>query len=267
MKVKSFVNLDRIAWVAHTCGKLWIRQVHSVWGVFAWLLTGSVCAWVASAMIALLGSTDRSLCRALICEMSHQQIPRWQVYKRRYLGAVVIEAEAHLPDDWTVSSPLNTAKGEWRKLAVACWMVDLSMFDKRPVDTDVQSPALYCAGWPLPAFGCTYDWMSAAFNIDRGRPVTGVSGGVWIGIRERGSLEPRIIPFTPQWKGLTVNTLVFALIASMLTAIARGCIATHRMREGCCPMCGYCVYPSDSMVCPECGLPCREWQLAKDHDS
>lgn len=57
-------------------------------------------------------------------------------------------------------------------------------------------------------------------------------------------------PIMPFPVGVVANTLLYALLLSMLISAPRRVIRSRRRRQGCCECCGY---PRAGMQCPECG--------------
>jgi hypothetical protein len=101
----------------------------------------------------------------------------------------------------------------------------------------------YC-GWP---------WRCAWCQIHQdiyGDPDT-VKGG--FKVRARGSSPAPVIPYRPIWRGMALDTMLWAA-AAMLTARCVGSVKrTRRRLAGLCTSCGYDLERVTGGVCPECG--------------
>ncbi|MEQ8770179.1 MAG: hypothetical protein RIB60_06690 [Phycisphaerales bacterium] len=112
------------------------------------------------------------------------------------------------------------------------------------------------AGWPLLALhaeiaGPTYD---DTFQ-ERAR------GGVLVPIPwtsrpstyTRAVMRPQyiLVPLTPIWSGLVINTLFYAAVLFVLIHTGRLMRSGWRAGRGGCPSCGYSLAGVDT--CPECG--------------
>ena len=101
-------------------------------------------------------------------------------------------------------------------------------------------------GWPLLAFRCS--WTSAS-----DRPLSPVKTGFDL-TPFPATGDPRALPYRPIPLGLTLNTLFYAALWSLLL-FAPGSIRRHlRRRRNLCPRCAYSLLnlPPNS-PCPECG--------------
>jgi hypothetical protein len=92
----------------------------------------------------------------------------------------------------------------------------------------------WAAGWPLPCL-----WSSATSND--------VLAGIDV-----GRTDGRVLPTRPLWAGLIVNTLVYALLVSVIV-LAIPIRRRLRTRRGRCPRCAYELAGDLAACCPECG--------------
>lgn len=107
------------------------------------------------------------------------------------------------------------------------------------------------------AFGCPMQCMWCSIRSTRGwnRTYSGsVEGGILLSGRPSAVMRNfRVLPLRPIWRGLLVNSLLFAclwFIALLGPPTIRRAI---RRRRGCCPLCGYDLRAIASDRCPECG--------------
>lgn len=104
-------------------------------------------------------------------------------------------------------------------------------------------------GWPWPALWCALD----AAGIDGGTTTHPVSGGFRISRISVGSARYRALPLIPAWRGLALDTLVFALCIALLAVSARYVRSHWRRVRGWCPRCAYDLKRDLRGGCPECG--------------
>jgi hypothetical protein len=78
-------------------------------------------------------------------------------------------------------------------------------------------------------------------------------------VTPRGSLtlstETRL-PYLPIWKGIAINTAIYALAWHTLLFSSRAFVRRRRRRAGRCARCGYDLVGVPRPLCPECGTPC-----------
>jgi len=114
------------------------------------------------------------------------------------------------------------------------------------------------AGWPWRAFwAASVDYLnpdpSPAYASSRD-----CYGGVAVMVpimegEYRGDLTPMLIPLTPIWSGLILDTLLYGAVWYFLLWIARRSLRLWRRRRGRCPFCGYRMTMLPGDRCPECG--------------
>ena len=73
--------------------------------------------------------------------------------------------------------------------------------------------------------------------------------------RHSTHIGERVIPCTPIWEGIGLNTLFYAVVLFAVLTIARLPRTISRARRGLCPACAYPI--GTSPVCTECGKGLR----------
>lgn len=111
-----------------------------------------------------------------------------------------------------------------------------------------------CSGWPV------YSMRGECINV-----APAVSRGVqWRAVHAcllkspvtfRTYWSPSMIPLTPIWKGLVVNSVLYAAFLWLLLAGPSAVRQRWRQRQGLCRRCGYDLHGAAHTKCPECGLP------------
>lgn len=104
------------------------------------------------------------------------------------------------------------------------------------------------SGWPALAFQGER-WARADNNWSNPRLFTAIDANAVLGI----GCDARLLPLSPIWQGLVVNTLFYALMVGLL---AYGPFAFRRFirsLRGLCPVCSYDLRGNLSDGCPECG--------------
>lgn len=116
------------------------------------------------------------------------------------------------------------------------------------------------AGFPLPALQCfnpaevyiAVDRMTVQTNRSAGAPR--IKYGIELPRHTTGQSTWRALPLQPMWRGLIINTLVFAALWALLLFAGRGLIIARRAQRGWCIRCAYDLRGSESERCPECGF-------------
>ena len=96
-------------------------------------------------------------------------------------------------------------------------------------------------GWPLPA---AY-WRHDADGTPTGGAQLRLPGD------DPWGKGDRFLPTLPIWRGLILNTVLYAGAWWLLFAVPRHLRRVGRRRRGVCPTCGYAI--ADLPRCPECG--------------
>ena len=109
-------------------------------------------------------------------------------------------------------------------------------------------------GWPLPAFWFAWDKSPASATTIGGFDPSFLNPPPKPGI---GSTR-RAIPYLPIASGLTVNTLVFSALWSVVLLGVPLRRARHRRARSLCPRCGYDLTGQPETMCPECGISSPE---------
>lgn len=110
---------------------------------------------------------------------------------------------------------------------------------------DAKLFSVYACGWPVP---CLYNVSGVRFPPPRSDGSL-ISAGA-IRVAKRRNLGG-LIPYFILWKGLAVNTVVYASVVLAIWHAKIVCVRALRARRGCCRYCGYELGPM--MICPECG--------------
>lgn len=69
----------------------------------------------------------------------------------------------------------------------------------------------------------------------------------------RGGRGRVFLPLRPIWRGVLVDTALFAAVWGLVLAAPGRLRAALRRRRGCCPGCGYALDGRIEEGCPECG--------------
>jgi hypothetical protein len=66
----------------------------------------------------------------------------------------------------------------------------------------------------------------------------------------------RLLPYTPIWPGFAINTVFYAVVLWMLSAVPIALRKRRRIKRGWCPKCAYDLRgrAPGSKACPECGI-------------
>jgi hypothetical protein len=105
--------------------------------------------------------------------------------------------------------------------------------------------SVYACGWPLP---CLYNVGGVRFPPPRSDGSSISAGAIRVG---RRYALGGYIPYFVLWKGLTVNTVVYASVVLAIWHAKIACVRAIRVRRGRCRYCGYELGPI--IICPECG--------------
>lgn len=104
------------------------------------------------------------------------------------------------------------------------------------------------AGWPLHAFYGSRDPNQPSIQPTLWKPPTAITPAP-----SRTITLVREFPLTPIWRGIAVNSSLFAGAFLILAIALKHLRRALRLRSGLCP---HCKYPAGrSPVCTECGQP------------
>jgi len=123
-----------------------------------------------------------------------------------------------------------------------------------PADGDgafVQEAQWIGAGWPVVCLTTHRLFDLNNLSIDP----SAWHGGIEM-VRER-PLQPLtavVIPYTPYWPGLAINSAVYAAAILLLTSAFHVARRVRRVRANRCASCGYDLRGLTSRACPECGV-------------
>jgi len=114
-------------------------------------------------------------------------------------------------------------------------------------------PLEWRLGWPCACLAYSvdgvYGWAPSGYFATKALEVVG-GHQVDFGFRAT-PLDARVIPFTPIWSGLLINTLIYGVLVAFLWSGAREGRRWNRRRRGRCTDCGHLL---DALTtCPECG--------------
>ena len=109
-------------------------------------------------------------------------------------------------------------------------------------------------GWPLYCLRWSRDYRNIKGGFQIGHPSMFQHSYKTRNSSSHASFQTyTVVPFLPIWKGLVLNTLLYAAILWLLIL---GQWTLHRMlrrKRGCCIKCGYDLRGDTSQGCPECG--------------
>lgn len=163
---------------------------------------------------------------------------------------------------WSWRHQLLSEQPFMRVVSTGIGVRAIDEFDSRPVDwtkvpayvTPIGEGVLLkrtLFGWPE----YSLQWHEVKDSRDR---KADVAMGRWIDLPGKGPVHndsgfQRRLPLEPVWRGLALNTVVYAAVAVMVARMVRyGCGAARR-RRGRCPSCAYDVRGDWASGCPECG--------------
>ncbi len=98
----------------------------------------------------------------------------------------------------------------------------------------------YATGWPFRSFCC--------FNL-YGTDRSVARGGLLV---RRGKVQEALMPFTPLWGGLAMNSAMIVVASHFIRTSWRAVWAVQNRRQQCCETCGYSREGNEER-CPECG--------------
>ncbi len=127
-------------------------------------------------------------------------------------------------------------------------------------DTTTVRPTVFyddARGWPLAALWCRWD-----AGLVPGGPEDGklLHGGIELEPVKpqrqgtRNADDQRALPLRPIWRGLAVDSLLYALIWFILVGGVGFVRREIRRVQGRCIKCGYDLRGAEHEVCPECGI-------------
>ncbi len=99
-------------------------------------------------------------------------------------------------------------------------------------------------GWPMRALG---------YSRQDTQPQTRWRATNAVLVRRFDRTEQRYLPLLPLWRGLAMNTLLYAAVWLGLLLMPRIARRWWRVRHGCCRVCGYDLRGGFATGCPECG--------------
>ena len=102
-------------------------------------------------------------------------------------------------------------------------------------------------GWPFRAAHMRTDVLGSQQVI----------GGWETNLPKWQQILPRVIPYTPLWRGIIINTLFYAAVLWVMWMMYIAIRNARRRRRNLCPDCKYDLRGAKHDRCPECGVPCR----------
>ncbi len=106
-------------------------------------------------------------------------------------------------------------------------------------------------GWPRLSFWCAFETQDGSPR----RPVVAIAGGLPFSPLNNGisSSDFRCIPLRPIWRGVALNSLIYAGLWTAPVCIVPMARIGVRRRRGLCPRCAYDLRGDFASGCPECG--------------
>jgi hypothetical protein len=224
--------------------RLWRLALRRVVAIIALGLgTTVVIAFVLGSTVRLKGGATK-VTRDLNPET--ERFGKIVLFFRRRQGAVLYQStvfsepvSAH--DQPYIGDPLAFTP-EWARNRLMPWLLGL-----RPWPESMETSCIVAAGWPKPAL---YSWFENHRYPESGR--FDIKGGLSVA-RWSERFDTRVIPLTPIWSGLAINTAVYASIWTALLYGPRAARRVGRGRRGLCTSCGYDLLGESEHGCPECG--------------
>jgi len=153
------------------------------------------------------------------------------------------------PDDLFRREGTETKQG----LGLFVDSLDMTLGMDKPETANVY---VVCAGWPLACTSATY-WEVVASSTSRPTPrwEIGIPAPAMLHPSTAyGMFVPRVIPLSPRWPGLLLDTAFYAAILWTAFVGRSALVRTLRRRAGRCAVCGYDLRGLQPGVkCPECG--------------
>lgn len=192
---------------------------------------------------------------------AHQSVRRprrWRLLKVLAIGSVAINVVLPWCGALVGIPPVAARRAGWEvpfgELTKLTWGAGSSVWNP-PITTKY----VVARGWPFPAIACRVEHLkdSAVGELN-----PDVYGAIRIGKPRDGShgpplqsvrIAPILLPYTPIWPGIVLNTLVLAvtvLIPDRVRAFLRRFAKIDATK---CESCGYSLIGLPSPVCPECG--------------
>jgi hypothetical protein len=119
-------------------------------------------------------------------------------------------------------------------------------------DSYVEMNMVIASGWPFLALW----YHQTVWSTDSPTLQTHFQahGGIQLKWRYAGFIHrPCVLPLRPIWFGFIVNTVLYALILSLLYCVLFVLRRRIHLKRGRCPKCGYDLRHALSGGCPECG--------------
>lgn len=137
--------------------------------------------------------------------------------------------------------PLSSKHASWG--ALKHLRADVNHVGSRGIDD--------ACGWPFLSFWCTIETQDGSLN----RPAVAIRGGLALS-PVGGSVSAsdfRCIPLRPIWRGVALNSLIYAGLWTAPVCIVPMARIGLRRRRGLCPRCAYDLRSDFASGCPECG--------------
>lgn len=211
--------------------------------VFTRLLICLVVGLIASVGVAWIGAATSdysdNLDSAKIYRTA-QSAPCWIYRKVELMYGIVVVSHGNINNSYQDSKSVKIQGGPaWSRVSLE------PDFNSGVAATPYLEEA---SGWPLV---CMVS-VSSAYWPNHSDVVHGVVSGVPLGKNRQGTYgRPMLLPIKPIWRGLLVNTALYA------TFIWFVIVVLIRLRNSILRKCGLCIHcrykVRDLLVCPECG--------------
>lgn len=224
----------------------------------AGLVTSVVTAWILAVSVSLYATDSYQRGAAKLRE---DQGGAFLVVTRvERTGSLFVAADLWGPDDLAGESVVAESQFDPMSLAGTVGLSRAIPWDSQMGRwPEYGSRYVEARGWPFLCLWCEVFYEYDPATMPNSKPPLSVfRGGLGVphipmlrGID--GVTRSAVLPAFPLWFGLTLNTLIFALLWAAGLTTAQRYRRRRRIRAGLCPTCKYEMSGLEGAVCPECG--------------